>query len=147
MQETPADPWVGKIPWRRKWQPTAVFLPGKSHGQRTLLGDSPWSHKLNSSSNEVLGKIQHLCSPVFLKPLVSRKDRCRKYTWYLKQNTCSAIICCYLAFISSLEWQGFYTWGRLEGSFPCLKWSLYCVLLSDFWEFFLGLFFLNVDHF
>ena len=30
------DPWVGKIPWRRKWQPTPVFLPGKSHGQRSL---------------------------------------------------------------------------------------------------------------
>ena len=36
------DPWVGKIPWRRKWQPTAVFLPGKSHGQRSLEGYSPW---------------------------------------------------------------------------------------------------------
>ena len=35
------DPWVGKIPWRRKWQPTPVFLPGKSHGQRSLLGYSP----------------------------------------------------------------------------------------------------------
>jgi len=35
------DPWVGKIPWRRKWQPTPVFLPGKSHGQRNLLGYSP----------------------------------------------------------------------------------------------------------
>ena len=30
------DPWVGKIPWRRKWQPTVVFLPGESHGQRSL---------------------------------------------------------------------------------------------------------------
>ena len=30
------DPWVGKIPWRRKWQPTPVFLPGESHAQRTL---------------------------------------------------------------------------------------------------------------
>ena len=30
--------WVGKIPWRRKWQPTPVFLPGKSHGQRSLVG-------------------------------------------------------------------------------------------------------------
>ena len=30
------DPWVGKIPWKRKWQPSAVFLPGKSHGQRSL---------------------------------------------------------------------------------------------------------------
>ena len=34
------DPWVGKIPWRRKWQPTPVFLPGKSHGQRSLEGYS-----------------------------------------------------------------------------------------------------------
>ena len=34
--------WVGKIPWRRKWQPTPVFLPGKSHGHRSLAGYSPW---------------------------------------------------------------------------------------------------------
>ena len=33
---------VGKIPWRRKWQPTPVFLPGKSHGRRSLVGYSPW---------------------------------------------------------------------------------------------------------
>ena len=32
------DPWVGKIPWRREWQPTAVFLPEKSYGQRSLAG-------------------------------------------------------------------------------------------------------------
>ena len=37
--------WVRKIPWRRKWQPTPVFLPGKSHGQRSLAGYSPWGHK------------------------------------------------------------------------------------------------------
>ena len=39
------DPWVRKIPWRRKWQPTPVFLPGKSHGQRSLVGYSPWGCK------------------------------------------------------------------------------------------------------
>ena len=39
------DPWVGKIPWRRKWQPTPVFLPGESHGQRTVFGYSPWGRK------------------------------------------------------------------------------------------------------
>ena len=39
------NPWVRKIPWRRKWQPTPVFLPGKSHGQRSLEGYSPWNHK------------------------------------------------------------------------------------------------------
>ena len=32
------DPWVRKIPWRKKWQPTPVFLPGKFHGQRNLAG-------------------------------------------------------------------------------------------------------------
>ena len=32
------DPWVGKIPWRRKWQPNPVSLPGRSHGQKSLAG-------------------------------------------------------------------------------------------------------------
>ena len=42
------DPWVRQIPWRRKWQPTPVFLPGESHGQRTPqteAGCSPWGCK------------------------------------------------------------------------------------------------------
>ena len=39
------NPWVRKICWRRKWQPTPVFLPGKAHGQRSLVGYSPWGHK------------------------------------------------------------------------------------------------------
>ena len=39
------DPWPGKIPWSRKTAPTPVFLPGKSHGQRRLVGCSPWGHK------------------------------------------------------------------------------------------------------
>ena len=39
------DPWVGKIPWSRKWQHTPVFLPGKFYGQRRLAGYSPWNCK------------------------------------------------------------------------------------------------------
>ena len=39
------DPWVRKMPWGRKWHPTPVFLPGKSHGQRSLVGYSPWGCK------------------------------------------------------------------------------------------------------
>ena len=39
------DPWVGKIPWRRKWLLTPIFLPGEPHGQRSLAGYSPWSRK------------------------------------------------------------------------------------------------------
>ena len=38
-------PQVGKIPWRRGWQPAPVFLPGESHGHRSLAGYSPWGHK------------------------------------------------------------------------------------------------------
>ena len=39
------ETWVRKIPWRRAWQPTLVFLPGEPHGQRSLAGCSPWGHK------------------------------------------------------------------------------------------------------
>ena len=38
-------PWVGKILWRREWQPTPIFLLGESYGQRSLVGYSPWDHK------------------------------------------------------------------------------------------------------
>ena len=53
------DPWVGKIPWRRKWQPTPVFLPGESHGQRNLVGCSPWAHK-NSQTPLRDGALTHV---------------------------------------------------------------------------------------
>ena len=39
------SPGIGKIPWRKKWHPTEIFLPGKSHGQRSLVGYSPWGHQ------------------------------------------------------------------------------------------------------
>ena len=39
------DPWVGKILWRRKWQPTPVLLPGKSYGWRSMVGYSPWGRR------------------------------------------------------------------------------------------------------
>ena len=47
------DPWVGKIPWRRKWQPTPVFLPGESHGRRSLVGYSPWGHKESDTTERL----------------------------------------------------------------------------------------------
>ena len=47
------DPWVGKIPWRRKWQPAPVSLPGESHGQRSLAGYSPWGHEKSDISERV----------------------------------------------------------------------------------------------
>ena len=45
MQRPGFTPWVGKIPWRREGLPTPVFLPGELHGQRSLVGYSPWRLK------------------------------------------------------------------------------------------------------
>ena len=47
------DPWVGKIPWRRKWQPTPVFLPGKSHGSWNLVGYRPWGGKESDTTEQL----------------------------------------------------------------------------------------------
>ena len=47
------EPWVGKIPWRRKWHPMPGFLPGKCHGQRSLAGYSPWNHSRTSEHRDV----------------------------------------------------------------------------------------------
>ena len=52
VQET-SDPWVGKIPWRRKWQTTPVFLPGEFHGQRNLAGYSPWGCKESDMTEQL----------------------------------------------------------------------------------------------
>ena len=43
-------PWGGKIPWRRAWQPTPVFLPRESHGQKSLGGYSPWGRKESNAT-------------------------------------------------------------------------------------------------
>ena len=45
MNETQVQSLVGKIPWRREWLPTPVFLSGEFHGQKSLAGYSPWGHK------------------------------------------------------------------------------------------------------
>ena len=49
------DPWVRKIPWRREGHSTPLFLPGKSHGRRSLVGCSPWGHTASETS-------AHTCS-------------------------------------------------------------------------------------
>ena len=47
------DPWVGKILWRRKWQPTPVLWPRKFHGWRSLVGYSPWGHKESDTTEQL----------------------------------------------------------------------------------------------
>ena len=46
-------PWVRKIPWRREWQPTPVFLPEEFHGQRSLAVYSPWGHKESDTTEQL----------------------------------------------------------------------------------------------
>ena len=61
-------PWIGKIPWKRKWQPTPAFLPGESHGQRNLVGYSPWHCKKSEMTDPPRPTHTHHISP----PISSR---------------------------------------------------------------------------
>ena len=47
------DPWVTKIPWRRAWLPTPVFLPGETHGQRSLAGYGPLGRKKSDTTEQL----------------------------------------------------------------------------------------------
>ena len=66
------DSWLRKIPWRKKWQPTPVLLPGESYGWRSLVGYNPWGCK-ESDMTEQLHFTFYLCfmslSPMSGNPL------------------------------------------------------------------------------
>ena len=66
------NPWVRKIPWRSKQQPL-LFLPGKSYGQRNLVGYSPWGHK-ESDMTERPRTHSHPQSPVFYASSAPRQS-------------------------------------------------------------------------
>ena len=55
--------WVGKISWRRNWQPTPVFLPGEFHGQRSLAGYSPWGCKESDTTEQLSPQAHTAPSP------------------------------------------------------------------------------------
>ena len=61
------DLWVGKVPWRSKWQPIPLFLPGKFQGQWSLGGYSPWSHK-ELDTIEQMSTAQHSNHTLQLTP-------------------------------------------------------------------------------
>ena len=69
------DPWVGKIPWRRAWQPTPVILPGESYGQKSLEGYDPWGHKKsNMTSNSAAEHIALLLNENLFSKRKERKN-------------------------------------------------------------------------
>ena len=66
------DLWVRKIPWRRAWQPTPVFLPGESHKQKSLVGYRPWGHKDSDTTERLTVLFSHyLKKTVFLSSIAS----------------------------------------------------------------------------
>ena len=102
------DPWAGKIPWRREWQPTPVILPGESHEQRSLVGYSPWSHRESDTTEHAFVHARfhthththtHTCWSDFCLTEISQHDegriehresvntgdiwRCWEEDWYL----------------------------------------------------------------
>ena len=58
--------WVRKIPWRRKWEPTPVFLPGEFLGQRSLVDYSPWGYKESDTATEHTHTSSCSCTSYFL---------------------------------------------------------------------------------
>ena len=61
MQKMQVQSRVGKIPWKRRWQPTPVFLPGELHGPRSLAGFSPWGCKGSDMSEHALVEAPRGC--------------------------------------------------------------------------------------
>ena len=106
------NPWVRKTPWRRKWQLTPVSLPGKSHRQRSLVGNSPWGHK-ESDTTEWLST--HTCVHI---PTCAHS--CILHKWYM----------------NTFIWWNVQTeksrWSKEKACLPLLLTRQACILLGHF---------------
>ena len=101
------NPWVRKIPWRTKWQPTPVFLPGKSYGWRNLTGYSPWDCK-ESDTTEYLSIAQGWPSLDLIRYLMSFWTLISLFKSYLEGldgviNSCSGPLPLLPAMILEIE--------------------------------------------
>ena len=83
------DPWVGKIPWRGKWQPSLGFLPGKFHRQRRLAGPSPWGGKELDTTEHTR---THAVNTVINKIHFTLDKNNRSSHFFLENNTSSFLI-------------------------------------------------------
>ena len=81
--------WFGKIPWRRAGQPTPVFLPGESHGQRSLAGYSPWGCKESARTEATEPKLMHKCS--HFTQVIWHKEACLRSSYMgLEPTQCNS---------------------------------------------------------
>ena len=133
------DPWVGKIPWRRKWQPTPVFLPGESHGRRSLVDYSPWGCK-ESDTTEWL----HFHFPVFLFVyFVSLEISNILFSPSFLKFT---MICFVIGLSPVLDILGAFAVGKLFSYLEHFyKLSLYLFLFSLFWNIWSNFTFLYIS--
>ena len=123
VQETWVRSWVGEIPWKRKWQPTPVFLPRKSHGQRSLVGYSLWGWKVwhdwtytHSSRSEYLSissASEQFCNPHDLPSTPQQWIGTLAYLYYMQKFTDALWTlhhqCCQLWRLKGLQ-LGLFTW-------------------------------------
>ena len=83
--------WVGNVPWRRKWQLTPVFLPGKSHGQSSLVGYSPWGRKeLDTTEHTHTHTVPVPCRVNFTRENISHINK--GYPVFLIENEKGSVI-------------------------------------------------------
>ena len=133
------DPCVGKIPWRRKWQPTPVFLPGKSQGQRSLADYCPWGHK-ESDTTERLHFLFNWRIVTLNIVLVSAIHQHESAIGIHTSPPSCSIVMCDEKWILYNCWRPTQWWTKkkLQSSFQsqtCTKKGLgHCLMVSDPWQ-------------
>ena len=103
------DPWVGKIPWRRAWQPTPVFLPGESHGQKSLMGytvhtvakSRPWLKWLCTHTVVLKRHVMNIC---YGKITFSLKIYFPLSITYIYLYLTHACVCVYIHTYAEFSW-------------------------------------------
>ena len=124
MQETQVQSLVGKIPWRREYQSTPVFLPGEFHGQGNLVVYSPWGHK-------ELNMTERLTLPLhfFSKWYWSLPPGCPHWTWVLVILFLE-LFPCLLSRVDCERPKGIKTFLSPA---PRSTWNLFIILLNIYW--------------
>ena len=110
MQGPGFNPWVRKMPWRGKWLPTPVFLPGEFHSQRNLVGYRTWDRKESDMTERLTLSLSH--SFPFFPPSMPRN-----LSWGKGTVVCSSLAFCYCLLVCSfLPILGRLEEGRGEGA-------------------------------
>ena len=124
------NPWVGKIPWRRRWQPTLALLPGESHGQKSLAGHSPRVTKRHDRGNLARTHSQG-CTSVRLQLTAQNQSAVPK-----------DIFINYDAYVKPCIWKTFSQTWHLKGNSKCVYHILTTLQITSFfsglsWSFYL----------